>query len=176
MQAPKTSPRGHGLRRGIRRTAAGLIGLCGIYQVAVGTYFIALRPALLPEDIRFLATGVASLQAALPRLESWLHLVFIVLGGQMAAVGVLLIGSSFRIFGANMRSRWELVGLGAAGVLSVGAMAVVNFVLASDFRWLLIAPGLAWSACLVLTAISSLDSGAAIGANLPGRQAEGRHE
>ena len=176
MRAPKTSSRGHGRVLGIRGTAAGLIGLCGLYQVGVGLYFIALRPGLLPEDIRFLATGVASLQAGLPRLESWLHLVFIVLGGQIAAVGVLLIGGSLRIFGANVRSRWELVGLGAAGVLSVGAMAAVNFVLGSDFRWLLIAPGLAWSVGLILTVISSLASGAAIVADRPGRQGEGRHE
>ena len=105
------------------------MGLCGLYQVALGLYFVALRPALLPEDLRFLASGVAGLQASLPRLKIWLHLVFIVLGGQMASVGVLLIGSSLRIFHDKLRSQRELVLVGAAGALSIGTMAGVNFVL-----------------------------------------------
>ena len=117
-------------------------------------YFIALRPALLPEDVRFLELGVASLHAGVPQLETWLHLVFVVLGGQMAAVGVLVVGSSLRIFQAQLRSSRELASLGAAGLLSVGTMSVVNFVLGSDFRWLLIAPVVAWSAGLVLAAVS----------------------
>ena len=132
-----------------------MIGLCGGYQVAVGLYFIALRPAMLPEDVRFLEIGVAGLHAGVPRLETWLHLVFVVLGGQMAAVGVLVVGSSLRIFHAQVRNRRDLIWLVAAGLLSVGTMSVVNFALRSEFRWLLIAPGLAWSVGLVLALIGS---------------------
>lgn len=164
MQSPKSSPFGHGRQQGLRRTGAGLIGLCGLYQAIVGVYFIALRPALLPEDFRYLATGVASLHAGLPKLESWMRLVFIVLGGQMAAVGVLLISSSLQTVRAKVGNRPELVLLGAAGVLSVGTMAGVNFVLGSDFRWLLIAPALAWSVGLVLTVLGAAGSDAAVGA------------
>ena len=131
-----------------------MIGLCGVYQIVIGLYFIAWRPALLPEDLRFLATGVASLHAIVPKLETWLHLVFVVLGGQMAAVGTLVVGSSLRIFHAQVRNLRELVWLGAAGLLSVGTMAGVNFALQSDFRWLLIAPGVAWSAGLALALAS----------------------
>ena len=175
MRAPVTSPRSHDLHRGIRRIAAGLIGVCGVYQVAVGLYFIALRPALLPEDVRFLATGRASLHAGLPRLETWLHLVFIVLGGQMAAIGALLIGSSFRIFHAQLSGGRELALLGAAGALSVCAMAGVNFVLGSDFRWLLIVPVVAWSAGLVLAAVSYRGAGARV-AKPAKRHGTGHHE
>ena len=171
MQALNTAPRGHDLHR----TAAGLMGLCGLYQVALGLYFIALRPALLPEDLRFLASGVAGPQAGLPRLQIWLHLVFIVLGGQMASVGVLLIGSSLRIFHTKMRRWRELVLLGAAGALSVGTMAGVNFVLGSDFRWLLIVPAMTWAVGLVLSVLGGVGSGAAVGAKSGKRQGEGRH-
>ena len=139
--------------------AAWLIGLCTVYQAAVGLYFIALRPALLPEDIRFLEAGVTSLHVV-PRLETWLHLVFFVLGGQMAAVGALVVGSSLRIFHARGRNRGELAWLGAAGLLSVGTMAGVNFALQSDFRWLLIAPGVAWSVGLALALASCLTAAA----------------
>ena len=135
MAAPHTSPHALDPRRGFRRTAAGLIGLCGVYQGAIGLYFIALRPAMLPEDLRFLETSMTRLHAGLPRLETWLRLVFVVLGGQMAAVGVLVVGSSLRIFHAQVRNQRELAWLGAAGLLSVGTMAGVNFVLQSDFRW-----------------------------------------
>jgi hypothetical protein len=115
---------------------------------------------------------VASLHASLPKLESWLRLVFIVLGGQMAAVGVLLFGSSLRTVQAKVGSRPELVLLGAAGLLSVGTMAGVNFVLGSDFRWLLIAPAVAWSVGLVLTVLSAVGSDAPGGAK-PARTARG---
>ena len=160
MTASEPLTRSPDPHRTLRQVAAGLIGVCGIYQVAVGLYFIVWRPALLPEDLRFLATAVASLNAGVPRLETWLHLVFVVLGGQMAAVGVLVVGSSLRIFHAQVRNRRELVGLGAAGLLSVGTMAGVNFALQSDFRWLLIAPGVAWSAGLAL-AFASCQTAAA---------------
>ena len=131
-----------------------MIGVCGVYQIVVGLYFIAWRPALLPEDLRFLATSLASLHAGVPTLETWLHLVFVVLGGQMAAAGALVLGSSLRIFHAQVRIRREFVWLGAAGLLSVGTMAGVNFALQSDFRWLLIAPGVAWSVGLALALAS----------------------
>ena len=154
MPTPPTSSRSHDPRRGIRRTAAGLIGVCGVYQAAIGLYFMALRPAMLPEDVRFLGIDVMRLYASLPRLETWLHLVFVVLGGQMAAVGALVVGSSLRIFQAQLRNRHEVAWLGAAGLLSVGTMSAVNFALQSDFRWLLIAPGLAWAVGLVLALAS----------------------
>jgi hypothetical protein len=78
-----------------------------------------------------------------------LHLVFTVLGGQMAAVGVLVIGASVRL-GHRKASRSELALLAVAGTLSVGTMAAVNFALGSDFRWLLILPAGLWLLSLVL--------------------------
>ena len=40
-----------------------------------------------------------------------------------------------------------------AGVTSVGVMTIVNFVLASDFRWLLLGFLALWAAGLVLYAL-----------------------
>ena len=149
-----------------------MIGLCGVYQGVIGLYFMALRPAMLPEDGRFLELVITSLQVGVPRLETWLHLIFVVLGGQMAAVGALTVGSSLSVFQDQLRSRRELAWLGAAGLLSVGTMAGVNFVLQSDFRWLLTAPALAWSVGLVLALASCRTNGAAAGeaANRHGKE------
>lgn len=127
-----------------RRLSAALMGTWGLYQVLAGLYFIFIRPSLLPEDLRAAATSLEALSAAAPNLEGWLQLVFIVLGGQMAAVGVLLIGAANRVRqGARLRNA-EVWIYAATGVLSVALMSGVNFVLGSDFRWHLVAPVLVW--------------------------------
>jgi len=140
---------------GLRGLAASLIGLCGTYQIGLGTYFIALRPPLLPEDLRYFGVGRETLRAVLPALEPWLHLVFTVLGGQMAAVGALVVAIALRLArGASTGP--ELILLGIAGALSVGLMSAVNLALGSDFRWLLILPTGLWALGLVLAARSHI--------------------
>jgi hypothetical protein len=138
----------------LRAPAAGLIGLWGAYQIALGVYFIALRPPLLPEDLRYVGLGRQAL-AALPRLEPWLHLVFTVLGGQMAAVGMLATAAALRI-GRHREASVvsEALLLGMAGALSAGLMSAVNFTLGSDFRWPLILPVGVLALGLVLTLAS----------------------
>ena len=117
-----------------------MIGLCGAYQVGLGIYFIALRPPLLPEDLRYFGVGRETLRAVLPRLDPWLHLVFTVLGGQMAAVGAFVFAAALRLAFRGVSAGRELVLLGIAGALSVGLMSAVNFALGSGFRWLLVLP------------------------------------
>ena len=124
----------------------------------LGVYFIAFRAAVLPEDSRFLGAGRETLRTVLPRLEPWLHLVFTVLGGQMAAVGVLVVAAAWRLSRRGMGGRPELVLLAAVGALSVGLMSAVNFVLASDSRWLLILPAGVWIFGLVLAVFSHSDA------------------
>ncbi len=136
MQTSEKSLDRQASRHGLRRLAAGLIGLCGAYQIGLGIYFIALRPPLLPED--------------LPRLEPWLHLVFTVLGGQMAAVGALVVAAAHRLASREASDGRELVPVGMAGALSVGLMSAANFALGSDFRWLLILPAAIWALGLIL--------------------------
>ena len=42
---------------------------CGIWLVALGAYFIVLRPSLLPEDPRFMGATLAQRRVAAPGLE-----------------------------------------------------------------------------------------------------------
>lgn len=71
-----------------------LIAACGVWLVGLGLYFIAVRPALLPEDTRSMGATIAQSQAAVPGLEGWLKKVFTVMGGFMAGAGVLEAGRS----------------------------------------------------------------------------------
>ena len=143
------------LRPAFRRVAAGLIGACAAYQLVLGAYFVAFRPPLLPEDLRFLGATAERLVVVLPRLEDWLDLVFAVLGGQMAALGALLAGLAVRLAHNRSISGYELVFLSLAGLLSVASMSAVNFALESDFRWLLTMPVAAWAAGVAFAAFGS---------------------
>ena len=70
----------------------------------------------------------------------------------MAAVGVLTAALALRLSQGHTWGRRELALLGGAGALSVGTMSVVNLVLESDFRWLLILPVAAWAGAVALAA------------------------
>ena len=129
--------------------AAALLGGWGIYQVIAGLYFIFIRPGLLPEDLRAAATTLAAVRAAAPRLEVWLDYVFAVLGGQMAASGVLLLSLAIRVFRGHRTSKVEFGAYVAAGLLSVTLMSGVNFALGSDFRWFLVVPVILWLAAMI---------------------------
>jgi hypothetical protein len=125
-----------------------LLAGCGVWLVCLGLYFIAVRPPLLPEDLRYVGTTLPQLRLAFPGLEPWLSKVFIVMGGFMAGAGVL----TFFVASAAMRRGLEGTtwALALAGALSVGLMSASNFALDSDFKWLLLAPLLVWSAGLAL--------------------------
>ena len=124
------------------RASMWLLTACGIWLVGLGIYFIALRPALLPEDPRFMGTTLAQLRQAAPGLESWLRIVFAVMGGYMIGSGVLTL---FLVRLAMPRrlagTAWALC---LAGLSTVVLMSAMNFVLHSDFRWVLVAPALLW--------------------------------
>jgi hypothetical protein len=97
---------------------------------------------LLPEDLRFLALGADQTP---PRLPVWLDLVFLVLGGQMAAVGALTGALALRVRTVRP-STADLMLTAFAGATSAGMMSAVNFALGSDFRWALVGPVLLWAA------------------------------
>jgi hypothetical protein len=129
---------------------AWLLAVCGLAVVGIGVFFLALRPPLLPEDRRYIAAPRKSLDAVLPGLGRWLEKVFWVMGGYMVATGVLTVDVA--LSGVRNGSATGLVVASAAGVASVGLMAVVNLMLRSDFRWPLVGLASLWTAAALLTA------------------------
>jgi hypothetical protein len=129
-----------------RGTAEWLVVACGVWLVGLGLYFVFLRPALLPEDLRYIGVDAQALRAAVPGLTAWLGKVFTVMGGFMAGAGVLVAYIGWRVMPA--RPRGGMAALVLAGALTVGLMSAVNFTLHSDFRWLLLAPPLVWIAAV----------------------------
>jgi len=122
--------------------------VCGAWLVGLGLYFIALRPALLPEDARFMGTSVPQIRTALPGLESWLHKVFAVMGGFMASAGVLTVFVATVAMPPRLKGTSLAIAL--SGLFGVALMSTTNFFIHSDFRWLLLVPALAWLAGLAL--------------------------
>jgi hypothetical protein len=97
----------------------------------MGGYF-AVRPALLPEDARFMGTTPSALLEAAPGLSRWLKRVFWVMGGYIAATGVLVV----YVANTGLRSGGggALAVLTVAWAVSMGWMAVVNVLIDSDFK------------------------------------------
>jgi len=122
--------------------------LAGISLIGVGLYFILLRPPLLPEDIRYMALPAAQLDILRPRLELWLMHVFRVMGGYVLATGTLtvtLAATAFRSY-----KKGAALGVLIGGAASIGWMAAVNFMIDSDFKWVLLAMALLWASSLML--------------------------
>jgi len=125
-----------------------LLAAAGATLVIAGLYFILVRPPLLPEDVRYMALPAAQFDLLKPRLEPWLAHVFQVMGGYVLATGVLTITLAATSFRAH---HWGAA-LGAliGGAASIGWMAVVNFVINSDFKWVLLGMAALWASSLVV--------------------------
>lgn len=129
--------------RSRRSRAAGLIFLaCGVWLVALGLYFMLLRPPLLPEDPRFIGSTLAQIQSTLPGLAHWLNHVFNVMGGFMIASGVLT--AYVAVMAIPSRARGSVSVMLVAGLSSVATMSWTNFAIDSNFKYLLLAPALLW--------------------------------
>ena len=125
-----------------------ILVVAGVTLVCTGLYFVLLRPPLLPEDIRYMKLSPAELEAFSPRLEAWLAHVFRVLGGYIFATGILTItlaATSFR-----ERRLAAAVGATIGGAASIGLMAAVNFMIDSNFKWILLGMVLPWAFSLGL--------------------------
>lgn len=119
----------------------------GVILMGLGLYFVFIRPALLPEDPRFMGTTLAEIQATMPGLLTWLRRVFWVMGGFMFATGVLTTYIAVTAFQQLRRGARSIIAL--TSLTSIGWMATVNFMINSDFKWLLLAFNLPWIAALI---------------------------
>ena len=130
-------------------TSSILLALNGIILMSLGLYFVFIRPPLLPEDPRFMGATLHEIQSSLPGLLIWLRRVFWVMGGFMFATGLLLLYVALTSFRAHIGSVRLVVA--TAALSSIGWMAVVNFLIASDFKWLLLTFNLPWILALIVS-------------------------
>ena len=128
--------------------SAAVLAGCGVILIGIGVYFLWFRPALLPEDARYLGATLQELLTVAPGMGQWLDRVFWVLGSYITATGVLTVYLAATAFRA--RARGAGVAAAAAGVISIGSMAVVNVVIDSDFKVPLVAVAALWGVAMVL--------------------------
>ena len=128
--------------------SSSLLTLAGFLLAGMGIYFVFLRPPLLPEDSKYIGLSLSAIQNNIPGLSVWLQKVFWVMGGYIFTTGLLTMyvaQTSFRT-----RTKGALIIVSIAGVTSIGSMAIVNFMLQSDFKWVLLAFTIPWVVSLIL--------------------------
>ena len=131
-----------------RPWSSWVLALGGLILIGLGLYFIFVRPALLPEDPRYMGTTLPAIRASVPGLEAWLEKVFWVMGGYMIATGLLT--GTFALTVVREGRRGVGVVVAVAGLVSIGWMTAVNFMLDSDFKWLLLCLAFPWPFALAL--------------------------
>ena len=141
-----------------RLLASGSLALGGLFLMVMGIYFAFLRPAILPEDARYIGASLTQIESAIPRMTPWLDRVFGVLAGFMFATGLLTLFVAATSFKAGTRGAVWIVSF--SGLASIGWMAITNFLIDSDFKWLLLALTLPWVITLLLLAADRFSAGA----------------
>ncbi len=132
----------------MKPTSSLVLSFYGLALTLIGVYFILLRPPLLPEDARYIEASLTQLEATAPNLFHWLHRVFWVMGGYIATTGVLTL----YVARTSVRTRAKGVSVivAVAGLTSIGWMTTVNFMIRSDFKWLLLCLAALWGVSLLL--------------------------
>lgn len=131
------------------RYSSMILATSGVILMAVGLYFIFLRPALLPEDLRYMHASLAEIRAETPGLLEWLQKVFWVLGGYIFTTGLLTLYTALTTFRAGVRRSRAVIAL--AGLSSIGGMVFVNFLIDSAFRWPLAGIAALWASAVALS-------------------------
>jgi hypothetical protein len=131
-----------------RSYGAWLLGLCALVLMGMGLYFVAVRPPLLPEDVRGIGATPAALEAVAPGLTWWLRRVFWVLGGYLFTTGLLTLYVTMTALRARARGAPTVMAI--AGMTSIGWMAAVNVMIDSDYKWLLLGAALLWTVGVAL--------------------------
>ena len=128
--------------------SVSMLVLGGLLLVAMGIYFVVLRPAFLPEDLGYMGSTLQNAKKNIPGLLSWLQKVFWVMGGYIFTTGLLIIFIALTSFRKRLRGAFSIVAL--AGISSIGSMTAVNFIIGSDFKWILLTFILTWIISLTL--------------------------
>ena len=128
--------------------SASVLAFGGFLLVAMGIYFVLLRPPLLPEDLRYIGSTLQNAKGNIPGFLNWLQKVFWVMGSYIFTTGLLTVFISFTSFRKRLPGAFIIVAL--AGISSIGSMTVVNFMIGSDFKWLLLTFTLPWLIALLL--------------------------
>ena len=87
----------------VKSYSSSTLAFGGIILIGLGLYFVFLRPALLPEDPRYMGASLAVIQGAVPGLALWLQKVFWVMGGYMISTGLLIVYVARTSFRAHAR-------------------------------------------------------------------------
>lgn len=122
--------------------------LAGVIMMMMGIYFIFLRPPLLPEDSTFIGSTIPTITDKFPGLSLWIKKVFWVLGGYIFSSGLLIAFIANTSFKNRVKVAFNVVTI--AGLTSIGFMTYVNFIINSNFKWMLLAFTLPWLIALVL--------------------------
>jgi hypothetical protein len=120
--------------------------LSGVLLMAMGIYFTFLRPPLLPEDYAYIGSPFSTINDTVPGLSAWLKKVFLVIGGYVFSTGLLVAFIANTTFKNRMKGAFSIVAI--AGLTSIGLMTYVNFIIHSNFKWMLLAFTLPWLAAL----------------------------
>ncbi len=128
--------------------SSSILVLGGFLLVAMGIYFVFLRPALLPEDFVYMKITSSIIQENIPQLSVWLLKVFWVMDGYIFTTGLLTIYIALTSFSTRTSGAFSIVAI--SGISPIGAMTIVNFMIASDFKWTLFAFTIPWLIALIL--------------------------
>jgi hypothetical protein len=101
-------------------------------MIGIAIYFLAFRPSLLPEDLRYIGGDP---QALSPELRDWLGIVFHTWGGFIAGYGIMLAGTG--LFMLTGRNSWLVRATALSLLIVLGRFLYSNILLSSDFLWVI---------------------------------------
>ena len=128
--------------------SSSVLAFAGFILIVIGIYFVFIRPALLPEDFKYIGTKSSILNERFPQLSPWLQKVFWVMGSYICTSGLLTVFIALTSFRKRTYGAFTIVAI--SGITSIGSMTVINFIIDSDFKWTLLALTLPWVFALTL--------------------------
>lgn len=119
--------------RALRTSLSATMVTVGLLTVGTGVYFMTLRPALLPEDLRFAALDRTQIPMA---LVPWLQIVFRTWGGFIVGLGLCLLGQGASCIAG--RSGLATMGTTLGLLFAFGSFLVSNIQIRSAFLWFIV--------------------------------------